>query len=274
MKFLGITFLVLLAGCHTTEDISDELTDAQRAAIDSYAAQRCITSTATRYDNFETISGRVWQSDSAKWQRHYGWKFLLKQGESTLETQEIRVWRNTGDDLYLYVRSTVGGVDTKYFLRLPLTLNATLIEDVQYQGCNNFDPTIITVSGNDNGPLVAKKVETEQLVPGTRVTTSSFNLKYDLPAFAGGAWNFTRSVVISGANSSAYTNGTTTVTGALTEWTGNANLVDTPATYATKYCDVQASAADSGHPTLDYKLPFGVEALANCADDATGWTDF
>jgi hypothetical protein len=274
MKFLGITFLVLLAGCHTTEDISDELTDAQRAAIDSYAAQRCITSTATRYDNFETISGRVWQSDSAKWQRHYGWKFLLKQGETTMETQEIRVWRNTGDDLYLYVRSTVGSVDTKYYLRLPLTLNATLIEDVQYQGCYNFDPIIITVSGSDNGPLVAKKVVTEQLVPGTRVTTTSFTFKFDAPAFAGGAWNFTRSVVISGANTSAHANGTTTMTGSLTEWTGNANLSDTPESGA-KYCDVlQASEVDLDHPTLEYKLPFGVNSLGSCAATAAGWIGF
>ncbi len=269
MKFLAVILVgILLGGCNSTEDITDQLTDGELEALRARAAAECLATSPARYSNFDVASSRIYDPSSVKWQRDYGWKHSLKQGTTELETQEIRVWKNTGTDLFLYINhKTVGGtVENKYFLRIPSAVNSQMVDDLKYETCIRE----LTTSGSDDGPLTSiKKVEVN-LNPGKRITTTTFNFDFSLPVYAGSAWKYTRQVDTTDVPNTANT--TASVTGTLTEWTGQPALQSTPSSHAELYCDFTAPNAS---PDFDYTLPYQIDTTScEASAAAAGWVGF
>lgn len=257
--------IIISSGCNKTEDITDELTPAQLEALQVRAAQECLATSPVRYSNFEEISGRIYDPTNVKWQRDYGWKHSLKQGSLEVGRQDIRVWKNTGNDLYLLInRFDAEGLSTKYFLRIPSAVNSQMIEDIKYETCLRR----MTTSGSDNGPLTSEKIIKEDMAPGVREVTSTYTFDYTLPVYAGSEWKFTRKRTESDVPNTANTS--VTVTGTLEEWTGQLPLSSTPPADA-KYCDLPAV---SGQPEYDYTLPYTV-LYSSCPTVLPGaWSDF
>lgn len=301
MKQLWPLGLVLsLFGCNKAEFV--DLQEPDLTAVRQLAYNDCLAAENPTYEEYKLSSAEVFAvPNSTVWTRDIGYTHEYKEGATTLVTHNIRVWRNTGTFLYLFVEKveSVATNNRKYFLRLPLTIaaatgsNEQLINDLKGIGCvprDESDDSVdgeTVITGSSSGPLSAKKTYTTRNSDGTYFEyTETYNLNFDLPAWVGGSmWGMNLAEVKYDINDAVLTtkNFTSTFTRVTTAQTALPVLVTDPVYQSrdTKvhFCDIVTPTAPviPGYATILHVLPFTIESDPHSCPDTTvpvAWTGF
>jgi len=262
LKFatLMLAFSALVA-CNKKTDIWGKLTDAERLAAQQLAQQECLTSTNGMFAEFKTNSTEaVFNNADGEWGRHRSWKHEYKDNTNAVQlTNEIRVWKNTGTEIYLVIKQTTGVITDTYMLRMTPALNDSMIDDLQTQVCN---PNDVVASGEDSPISVTEEYSTND---GTVISEYTDTYKFDFTqlALAGTQWKVNRSIILK--DQDEVQTGTKSYTSTFVPVT----LADLPAVLPSypKYCDLP----DPNPFTLPHVLPPALTAGGCQTTIPVGW---
>lgn len=294
MKLLGsiLLLLLLVASCNKTEEVT--LVDPELTNVLQRVLQECRDQSSEKYAKFKEGSSPVF-GNSTLWVRHRGFRHEYKSGSTIIYSNDIRVWKSTTSNLYLFIENhQTGGSTKKFFLRLESGVaegaNDNLIDDIQTQGClalNDTHPTEYSeVSGGNSGPLTLTKHYVIPNSDGTKKRYSdTYVFDFNYPAWVGSAWRFGRSTVKIDVNghdttetesfSSTFVQVTTAqddlpvseVATVFQNTVGDATSV--------RFCDLDTTT-DTNYPGVDYTVPFSPGTDTNACPNTVpvGWTDF
>lgn len=248
--------LLALAGCNSEENVWDKLSASERAAARALSREQCLDETDSTYKEFKADSADLY--DSSNWRRGDGWRHQLKSGSTEYEKNDLLVWKNDGSELYLLVTQKVGATTTQFMLRIPKSVNADMIGDLQLQGC------VGQVKARGGGPLRVVRKEYTLL---REKFEDSYTFNFSQLAWMGFAYNMTRKVTT--LDSDGDPTGTpvtyTSTFSRLSDPDDLPNQTDLP----TVRCDVVDPGADATYPDLHYKIPYELQTGAACT--GAGW---
>lgn len=294
MRLLALTFIFLtfVTSCNKTEGVI--LVDPELTNVLQRVLQECKDNSASQYAKFKADSSLVFGS-SALWTRNRGFKHEYKSGATVIASNDIRVWKSTASNLYLFIENNQSGGSTKkFFLRLAAGAaegaNENLIDDIQTQGClalNDTHPNEYSeVSGGSSGPLTLTKHYVTLNSDGTRKRfNDTFVFDFNNPAWVGSAWRFGRSTVkidVNG-NDTSETESFTSTFAQVTTAQDDLPTSETSTVFqntvgdatSVRFCDL-VTTTDTNYPGVDYTVPFSPSTDTNtCVNTVpAGWTDF
>lgn len=257
MKFALLAVLVAFTlSCRKEEAIWDELSPADQAAISTRAYNECIADITDNFDDFKADSATIYSS--ASWQRHDAWKHELKaDGASTAEViNNIRVWKNSGTEIYFLITQEKGSDTKVFFLRIPSTVNDSMIDNLKQQYCRKQ----VALSGTSR--FTVTEDYTLSVGTGTNEYKETYTFDFDKLAYMGSAWKMKR--VLTKKDSNGTVTSTTTLNSTLSAVTGLDDLEPLYTAYAgATFCDITQPAADANGIT--YKVPYVVPFPESCA---------
>jgi hypothetical protein len=237
--------------CRKEEAIWDELSPADQAAIATRAYNECIADITSSFDDFKADSATIYSS--ASWQRHDAWKHELKaDGASTAELiNNIRVWKNSGTEIYFLITQEKGSDAKVFFLRVPTSVNESMIDNLKQQFCRKE----VALTGTSR--FTVTEEYTLSVGTGTYEYDETYTFDFDKLAYMGTAWKMKR-VLTKNVTS------TTTLNSSLSAVTGLDDLEPIYTAYAgATFCDITQPAADGNGIT--YKVPYVVPSPESCA---------
>ncbi|MBY0518575.1 MAG: hypothetical protein K2P81_16815 [Bacteriovoracaceae bacterium] len=256
MRFIIYVILSLIVACNEKEGVWDTLSSADRIAISLRAYNECKTDVEARFNSFKDGSYGVYSSSN--WQRHKAWKHELKaSGSTTAEvTNNIRVWKNSGTEIYFLITQDIGSSTKIFFLRIPSTVNDSMIDNLKEQYCRKQ----VALSGTSS-PMSVVEEYSQTVGTGTYEYKETYTFDFDKLAFTGSAWKFNR--VLKKKDSSGTVTSTTTLNSTLTYITGLADLEAVYTAYGSAtFCDVTLPTGDGNTPPITYKVPYTLSNLA------------
>lgn len=141
MKKLALLFILLtLISCREEEGIWDELTAAERLALQQRASQKCLAGAAADFLKISETSN----IEIAKYKRGDFWKITVP-GTSTADY--IYVWKVTSSVVYFLYQQKQGTTTYHQFIKMTPTFNGEMIADLRIQKCGSKTPAITQSSG-------------------------------------------------------------------------------------------------------------------------------
>lgn len=180
MKYLF--FIVLLSGllaCQEKEGVWDELTAAERLALQNRANAKCLAGAANDILDITSTSN----TELIRLSRLDTWKLEYSKGDVLIETSNIYVWKISGSTVYFLVKIIEGGSPSNIFVKFTSTTNSEIFEDLRQKKCITEDITL-SVSRT----LLTAKVEEARTTVDTDTyskTVATHTYQDEFPAFFG-----------------------------------------------------------------------------------------
>lgn len=134
-KLVLLLILLSLISCREEEGVWDELTAAERLALQQRASQKCLAGAASHFLKISETSN----IEMAKYKRGDFWKVTVP-GTSTADY--LYVWKVTSSVVYFLYQQKQGTTTYHQFIKMTPTFNGEMIADLRVQKCAAKIPVI------------------------------------------------------------------------------------------------------------------------------------
>lgn len=157
----------------------NELTQAERDAINSARYTKCMGESARNYEDFtETSNQKLVDLD-----RDQSWKYEYKRDDTVIiPNDSVSVWKVNGTTVYFRLKVSEGAVTKNKFLKLTTTTNTEMIADLKEQKCIKRSEIVVTDTASS--ATAKTKEQTGNDDADTNYTiNSTYSLDFNHPAF-------------------------------------------------------------------------------------------
>lgn len=177
---LLLPVLFLTVSC-TEEEINgfDSLTAEEQQTIRDRGTSSCREKVGPSFERFKQESHKSFTSSA--FARGKTLIYELKEGETIVKTVELKVWKQTIDDLYFIVSDSKASTD--YFLRINKADNEKMISNLFDAHCSRAEG--YTSNVGNNGPLTVVNEYELPKAPNMEIYKDTYSLAFSRPALLG-----------------------------------------------------------------------------------------
>lgn len=157
-SLLFILSLLFMAACNESEQVWDELTPYEQSLVRQRGRSQCLTENRDNYNKFKSESLKIFTSSA--YARNKSFISTFKENGTVKKTTTLQVWKvdSAAGIIYFYVTEDLLG-SSSYFLKLSVTQNDDLIEDLLVDHCDK----VYTSSAGSTSVTVKYEYEPDSL---------------------------------------------------------------------------------------------------------------